>query len=557
MVSKKVKSPMTLKKKMFLFMILVSVPGVILLGTISFLQEKRTLNNANQELANTITNNLNNQLDKKIQTGNAVLDSIAFNSEFGRNFDNFSQNDNLYEMYTYLTDSFDPSLRLLTATNLSLKGILFFTDSKLNISREMIHPLEDAVDYPFHSYMRYLSVHHWFLSDEYVYAIGQIPKTVANETFTVIVLQYYRDKFFSDLEYPENTTFAEITGDFSDPLASKSQPTHLLGKKIPGSKEITNMRLPSVHWNFNIYQKKRAISTIHYFGKTIVGVLLSMLLSAILSSIFTRSISENFRKLEHKIHSFVNKKEKPEFFITSQKDDFGRLSNSVAEMLQKLDETQEKIHLIELENEKSKYDALVNQINSHFLYNTLSMINWKAIELGNVEISQAVQDLSKFYRTTLNSGKSISNLSKELENVKAYLDLQLMLNPNFTVDYDVDQSILETDTINLMLQPIVENAIEHGFVKVKKSWHLFISVQLYLDKYVKIEIRDNGIGMTDQAVYDALHESGKGYGLKNLNQRIKFFFCEEYGLSIKSQINEGTIVTLLIPNEFQREIKND
>ena len=107
--------------------------------------------------------------------------------------------------------------------------------------------------------------------------------------------------------------------------------------------------------------------------------------------------------------------------------------------------------------------ALQAQINPHFLYNSLSLINWKAIEKGNDDISDITLALSNFYRTSLNKGRNTLSIAEEISNVKSYIAIQLIMHDDeFDVDYDIAEEILPYETLNLILQPIVENAIEHG-----------------------------------------------------------------------------------------------
>lgn len=107
--------------------------------------------------------------------------------------------------------------------------------------------------------------------------------------------------------------------------------------------------------------------------------------------------------------------------------------------------------------------ALRAQINPHFLYNSLSLINWKAIESGQEDISRITLELSNYYRTSLNKGRNTLTLEQELSNVRSYLQIQqLMHDGDFDVEIDVAAEILQYESLNLILQPLVENAIDHG-----------------------------------------------------------------------------------------------
>ena len=173
--------------------------------------------------------------------------------------------------------------------------------------------------------------------------------------------------------------------------------------------------------------------------------------------------------------------------------------------------------------------ALQAQINPHFLYNTLSLINWKAIEADAEDISKITLALSTFYRTSLNKGKNVMSLSDELRNMRSYLDIQLMMHDyEFDVEFDVDESIGQYQSLNLMLQPLIENAIAHGIdVKTDGRGKLTITGKEDGDLIV-LTVADNGVGMSDEQAARILTEESKGYGVRNVNERIKLYYGEQY-----------------------------
>lgn len=139
-------------------------------------------------------------------------------------------------------------------------------------------------------------------------------------------------------------------------------------------------------------------------------------------------------------------------------------------------------------------------------------------------------------------------LQDELDNVQTYIDLQLFLHPDrFTVDYVIDEELLHVPIIHLLLQPIVENAIEHGFSQDLDDQLLSIKIQRETLDIFSIKIEDNGIGFNVQELDNILVAKTHGYGLSNINQRIKFYFGDKYGLLFDSSEGMGTLVTILLP----------
>ena len=197
------------------------------------------------------------------------------------------------------------------------------------------------------------------------------------------------------------------------------------------------------------------------------------------------------------------------------------------------------------------------QINPHFLYNSLSIINWKALEADQEDISRITLSLSTFYRTALNKGKNILLVRDEIANIKAYLDIQLtMHDDSFDVIYDIDDSILKYETLNLILQPILENAIHHGIdLKQDGRGEICISGKED-DKDIRFAVSDNGVGMTQEQAELILTADSKGYGVRNVNERIKLYYGAEYAVCIDSEVGRGTTVTIHFPKELHAEIKH-
>lgn len=203
---------------------------------------------------------------------------------------------------------------------------------------------------------------------------------------------------------------------------------------------------------------------------------------------------------------------------------------------------------------KQEFDTLQSQINPHFLYNTLDIIVWMIENEQKAEAVKAVTALARFFRISLSKGKSIITVRDELEHVRNYLMIQHMRFKNkFTYEIQAEDGVLELASLKLMLQPLVENAIYHGMEFMDGDGEILLKVwkeegDLYFS------VIDNGLGMTEEQVGNlftgASHvdsKRGSGIGVKNVNERIKLYFGEKYGLSIESEPDEGTMVKIHLP----------
>ena len=226
--------------------------------------------------------------------------------------------------------------------------------------------------------------------------------------------------------------------------------------------------------------------------------------------------------------------------------DFNFMVKEMSDMIDERYETGKRIKSLELK-------SLQSQINPHFLYNSLDMINWSAAVTGNDKIVEMVQSLSIFYKIGLSKGMDIISIKNEIEHVKAYVNIQnLRFSNQITLEIDVDEEVYSYGILKITLQPFVENAIHHGILKkAEKSGIIRISAKRINDNIV-FKIQDNGIGMSEDIVeslpnkdtFDEFH----GFGIKNINERIKLQFGQQYGIHFDSTPGVGTTVTITIPS---------
>ena len=185
----------------------------------------------------------------------------------------------------------------------------------------------------------------------------------------------------------------------------------------------------------------------------LIAVFVMTLMSVIVMMILTRFVTKRIRRLR----SGMKEVEQGNFEVnitSDSRDEIGDLVNGFDSMLLQLNTLIKEVYEGRIKEKEYEMRALQAQINPHFLYNTLSLINWKAIEADAQDISKITLALSTFYRTSLNKGKNVMSLSDELRNMRSYLDIQLMMHDyEFDVEFDVDESIGQYQSLNLMLQP--------------------------------------------------------------------------------------------------------
>ncbi|PHV69664.1 hypothetical protein CS063_14675 [Sporanaerobium hydrogeniformans] len=234
-------------------------------------------------------------------------------------------------------------------------------------------------------------------------------------------------------------------------------------------------------------------------------------------------------------------------------DETGMLAKSFNGMLKRIKNLMAEV--VNEQEDKRKYElqALQAQINPHFLYNTLDSIIWMA-EAQNKNIVPMTEALAKLFRISLNRGSEFIGIQDELEHVRNYLIIQSMRYVDkFEYTITLSDEVRYCKTIKLILQPIVENCIYHGIKKKRGKGHVSIIAYKKAD-YLKVKITDDGNGMNENMCKDILvkasrfdNSSGSGIGVKNVNERIKLYFGEEYGITYTSELGVGTTAILTLP----------
>lgn len=240
------------------------------------------------------------------------------------------------------------------------------------------------------------------------------------------------------------------------------------------------------------------------------------------------------------------------YLSNDTKDEIGVLYDNYNEMMEHTNQLMDEKYRIGIHLKSAELKALQSQINPHFLYNTLDMVNWLAYSGRTEDIHKVVVALSKYYRLILNKGEDTLTLSKELQHVSHYISIQDIRFPGkLSYIEEVDSSLRDSIVPKIILQPLVENAIQHGIWE-KKGKKGSIRIWGYEEAGdVCVKVIDDGIGMDEQTlsrVMDGtISSSGSSYGVKNVHARLQLMFGESYGLSFESREGEGTCVTVRFP----------
>lgn len=288
-------------------------------------------------------------------------------------------------------------------------------------------------------------------------------------------------------------------------------------------------------------------------GKAASGIFLVFFASAGMalaaSYIYSRSFKRNVQKVLDGAKS-IGDGNLEYRILNPGRDEIGQIAESVNLMGTRISHLIEESYKKELARKSSELNLLQEQINPHFLYNALSSISSLAMKNKDRETSQAIVYLSEFYRISLNKGKQELSVREELSLLESYLKIQKMrFGDTIIVEYDLDESLLERKVMKLTLQPIVENAIHHGRTDASDYFHILIRLFEEQDKTV-LEIIDDGCGIPADKLMqlqNSMNQAQGGYGLRNVNIRIRLQYGERYGVYIESEPGFGTKVRIELP----------
>jgi len=235
-----------------------------------------------------------------------------------------------------------------------------------------------------------------------------------------------------------------------------------------------------------------------------------------------------------------------------QNDELSVIESGFNQMSERLKVLLDELIKSRLQEREESFKALQAQINPHFLYNSLGVLRWMALDGQTQELCTAIDSLARFYRLSLKDEAGFIPISDELEQVKAYLEIQQLRYKHCVhIKYSIEDGVEKLYTLKLMLQPLVENCYKHGRVAKNGKGVIEINIKKTKSK-VNFVISDNGIGMEAeilealQAGVPSSQEEG-GYGLRNIQDRLKVCFKNEASLDLSSTLGEGTSISIQIP----------
>ncbi|GGP08544.1 putative two-component sensor kinase [Oceanobacillus neutriphilus] len=554
---------MKFRKKVLLICIVASCLPIITLGGMWYYQIQDSLvARENENLSEALNQSILN-IDYKLNNYVNIINQIVWNDEIKNGLT--AEYNNNFEMYKFYNDTLAPLLVTPPTLQTDIDSITIYTDNQMNPYGQLLRPLTD------------INQNSWFDS---IMDSNQ-PNLIASsddETFKLIYKIFDESRTFNNIVQMEinyQQFFASMPSLFEEdygvvifdndkkPVYSYEtfSDTNLAGQ-FPSSKLVEDKdslesdfvlqqaELPSYGWTVYLYRPTDIISaaTLPMRITVVLVIFLSIAIMAVSIYLLAKVVVRPLEKLSKNMEK-IEKGDLTVSVFNSGTDEIGNLIKQFGNMVNKLNDMIDQVYKSKIAQQEYEMKALQAQINPHFFYNSLSLINSKAIMAEQEDISQMAQHLSTFYRTTLNKGRSIVEVEKELENVISYINIQQLMHSNsFDVYYELDKSVYHYIMLNLLLQPLVENAINHGIDHKESSDRGKLIIKLKkIENTLEFSVIDNGAGIDPTKLQSILTTKTEGYGVRNVHNRVQLYYGSSYGLTYESEMGHYTKVTLVIP----------
>lgn len=542
--------------KLTVIMILCSlIPAAVisaytLLRTVDMMREKE------KDTLQQVVNQSMESIENKAEIYGNLLHYLAYSSDLRRIMEKQYESD--YEAYLEYTETADPLLTMPQLYHEEIRGITLYASNIQVEHGSTLAPLSTAQSQQWYAQIYPQDTIQWIVrqgNPKEILAVRKFYKQEEIHALLVITLDYDKllEPFASVLENNQGGLITDEEGNviFSgrdmEPSLTPKKETSLIYLKE--HYVCTEARAETTGWNFCFYQSQQVIdaAVANLMWGNVPVLAGCLVLIFLLGYFFSRGMVARLEQLTENMNQ-INLGLRQVTVVSDSKDEIGVLIRTFRRMMNEINKLISQVYEAKIHLQKTEMQALQAQINPHFLYNSLSIINWKAIEAGNDEISQVTLALSTYYRTSLNKGETMTIAANELRNIEAYLHIQLVMHDDsFQVEKQVEEKILSCSVPKLILQPLVENAIEHGLdVSEKEEKKLKISALLEGGDLVFF-VEDNGAGMEEEQAESMLTYQSKGYGMRNVHDRIRLLYGEESGLKIYSKKGEGTRVEIRFP----------
>ena len=542
--------------KLTIMMILCSLIPVCVISGYTQIRTVQIMREKEQSGLEQVLEQSVNSIDNRIQIYTNLINYLTYSSDLREIMEKEYSSD--YEAYLAYTEIADPMFTMPQLYHEEIRSITLYAENIQVEHGNTLAPLSVAQNQSWYTEINEKGTVQWMVKQgnkKEILAVRKFYRQDKIQAMLVLSLDYNRVlEPFADLltenrgglilDEQGNVVYSGYRMDAPYKPDKETSLNYLKEHYVCIEKKIEDTK-----WNFCLYQPKEELekSVWTLLLGNIPVLLLCLFLILLLGYFFSRKMVERLEQLTENMNQ-INLGLRKVTVVSQSKDEIGVLVRTFTRMMDEINKLISQVYEAKIKLQKTEMKALQAQINPHFLYNSLSIINWKALEADNEEISRITLALSTYYRTSLNKGETMTIAANEIRNIDAYLQIQLIMHDNsFQVIKEIQEDTLSYSVPKLILQPLVENAIEHGLdVSEKEEKWLKISACKEKDALI-MAVEDNGMGMSEEQAKSIITYRSKGYGVRNVNDRITLLYGEEYHLRVKSRQGEGCRIEIVIP----------
>lgn len=559
-------SELKLRSKLIMTYIIVIFMGVFSIGMYSYFQSGRLLDEKSKQTMDYALQIVLSDVENNMYVYNDMIMGFATNKNMYDIIDLGYDKDRDGATWASMDDIFLRSINTISYNHAAISQFTLYTERKLPEIAKSLLSADRVSDKEWYKEARDGFMIRWNYKEGSVFItcpMINIWSRGISDCIGVLCVSVDQNKFFENIGKNNNTEYILSVSDENNECIYTSAGNKNVLKSDNGGSRVradgqeyicSSADIGDIGWKIKLYMPaaslrmgvKNVIAAIVVV--CVICMFILIVLSIWISGFMTKRISVLNEKMKQvqagnfdiEIYSDIN-------------DEIGCITNSFASMVKELKKTIDTLYTVKLAKQKQEMKVLQAQINPHFLYNVLSTIEWKALEADDDETAYMVGLLSSFYKTSLNKGRVFTVLGMELENVKAYMSMQMIMHNNsFMVYYDVDTSLLECPCVNFIIQPIAENAIEHGTDRLENGGGVVkIKVEAVENGCICITISDNGPEPERGEIKAIVRKKTRGYGVWNVQERIRLAYGEKYGIVYSRERGE-TKAKITFPKENKK-----
>ena len=551
-------------KLLVIYMLAGFLPIMITL-TITYHEMKKILWDRETMILESYLTQTTDALDNELEIYNNLSNYISYNQSIAKIL---SSDQSTYQNYEQVASVIDPLLSSIMYFHDDVKQVTIYTDACQVKHGSTIAPITTIENEETNYGIVDDNQIHWIVNakDKTAYSLNRMAMLEQKKAKGLLYVGVDYDSVFQP--FNNETVFDNYGVVIEDAegncifkksvFTEEKQPYELseeqffatVGQKDSGYQFIKRESKAS-GWKIWIYKPDRLIiSSIQPILIIAAAAILVSLIAAVACiRIISEFITKRISKLQKKMRNLETGNLGMEIENDST-DEIGDLINGYNSMTKRLDATINEVYRSKIKEKEYEMRALQAQINPHFLYNTLDSISWMCEQGKNAEAVLMVNALARLFRISISRGHELIPIRSEVQHAQSYLQIQsVRYKDQFSYEFDVEEGCLEYLCNKITLQPIIENAIYHGVNGLVDEGRIVIRVFSREDD-IFFTVEDNGVGMEPEQIEEIFRRKpdGKsGIGIKNVNDRLKIWFGEKYGVTITSVPDEGTCVTVRMP----------